>query len=80
MYKTVTNKTCLKSFFYGIDLFNIRDFVKEDHCDTSSEIRKITKWIFLRGVDEWDHQKGNMVTGPPFQNNVPRSKEGNPLA
>ena len=37
----------------------------------------VTKRIKL--LDEWDHQKGNMVTGPPIQRNVPRSEEGNPL-
>ena len=34
----------------------------------------------IKLLDEWDHQKGNLATGPPIQRNVPRSGEGNPLA
>ena len=34
MYKTDMNNACFKFNFYRIEIFAIRDCVKEDHCDT----------------------------------------------
>ena len=39
--------------------------------------QQVTKQVKL--LDEWNHQKRNMVTGLPFQRNVSRSEEGHPL-
>ena len=47
MYKTDTNETCLKSIFYGIDIFSITDFVKMTIVTPPVRVRTGINWSFF---------------------------------